>query len=78
MSVKAILENYAQQKYFTHASYGEESFLSNETKIISYSAQQNALEYIYDIASLTKVFATGVMLVAGMEELQVKLATPVS
>jgi CubicO group peptidase (beta-lactamase class C family) len=78
MSSKIILENYAQQKFFTHASYLATSSINHSTKLICYPDSLASQEGIYDVASLTKIFVTGSMLAHTLDQKMCELTTPLS
>lgn len=64
MTYQSILNSFAEQKFFTKATYLTGK--ANKTELVCYpQLQQRQLvsEYIFDVASLTKVFVTGSMLV---------------
>ncbi len=75
MTENTILESYAQQKFFTHASYLTGNSNNISTKIIHYPSL--VTDQVFDVASLTKVFVTGSMLAQSMHQYQLSLDTPI-
>jgi CubicO group peptidase (beta-lactamase class C family) len=77
MSYQSVLNDFAEQKYFSNSTY---LVATNQgTILVRYPAKlENFIPRIYDIASLTKIFATGCMLADAMENYEFQINSPIA
>ncbi len=74
MSYQSILSTFADQNFFTKASYLIDK--NSKTALVQYPDVNTP--HIFDIASLTKIFATGCMLADALEKHGLTLDTPLA